>query len=340
MPAPTDFIIIGENVHTTRVLLRKNPRIRTEEGREGITFLDGDGESSLVIPEAVKRSQDYEEGRIKHVKIAVQAAMSDDEERTSVGQAYLRHLILQQERVGTDFLDVNVDEISIKTADQKAAMAWLALFVQSISRLPLSIDSSSMEVIEVGMAACDTDRERPMLNSASLERMGALTFAHQRDARVVVTAAGERGMPSDAAERVANASRMIEAAGAEGIPLSDIFVDPLIFPISVDKSFALHSLDAMRELRAKFGPEIHITGGFSNVSFGIPYRRAINDVFFKLAVEAGADSGIIDPVANNPERAWDIDSSSTAYRLAEDVLLGKDEHCRNYIRAWRKGEFS
>jgi 5-methyltetrahydrofolate--homocysteine methyltransferase len=334
------FIIIGENVHTTRVLTRKSPRLVVkEDGREGLAFTNADGRVHfLVIPETMKRSQDYQEGRIKHVKLAVQAAMGDDREQETAGQAYLRHLVQQQERAGTHFLDINVDEISIRSADQKAAMDWLARFVQSCTRLPLSIDSSNMAVIEAGMAACRDDRERPLLNSASLERKDALDIAHQMKARVIVTAAGERGMPSGVDDRVANASRMIEAARSKGIASSEIFVDPLIFPISVDKSFALHSLDAMRELRSQFGSEIHITGGFSNVSFGIPHRRAINDLFMKLAVAAGADSGIIDPVSNPPDRTDELDPASKPYRLAEDVLLGRDEHCRNYIRAWRKGE--
>ena len=80
-------------------------------------------------------------------------------------------------------------------------------------------------------------------------------------------------MPDGTEERVANASRMVEAALAKGIPLSDIYIDPLVFPISVDKVFGLHCLDAIRELRGKFGPDVHITGGMSNVSFGVPARK-------------------------------------------------------------------
>ena len=75
----------------------------------------------------------------------------------------------------------------------------------------------------------------------------------------------------------------------------------------------------------------------SNVSFGIPARRLMNTVFINLAVEAGADSGIIDPVMNPLSAVFAADRDSVPYRLAEDVLLGRDEHCMNYIRAWRKG---
>ena len=145
-------------------------------------------------------------------------------------------------------------------------------------------------------------------------------------------------MPSNTAERVANASLMVDAALDKGIARGDIHIDPLVFPISVDKEFGLHCLDAIRNLRAKYGPEIHITGGMSNVSFGIPGRKVVNDTFVILAVAAGADGGIIDPVLSSPNEIFTMDRESLGYRLAEDMLLGRDQHCKNYIRAWRKGE--
>ena len=76
----------------------------------------------------------------------------------------------------------------------------------------------------------------------------------------------------------------------------------------------------------------------SNVSFGIPARRIVNDVFLVMAVAAGADGGIVDPVASPPAKTFAADRDSVAYRLAQDLLEGRDEHCRHYIGAWRKGE--
>ena len=75
----------------------------------------------------------------------------------------------------------------------------------------------------------------------------------------------------------------------------------------------------------------------SNVSFGIPARKLMNTVFINLAVDAGADSGIIDPVMNPPAAVFTADRDSVPYRLAEDTLLGRDEFCADYIKAWRKG---
>src|ERR1035441_74318 len=109
-----------------------------------------------------------------------------------------------------------------------------------------------------------------MLNSASLERIAALELVARRKGAGGVPAAGEWGMPANTEERVANASRMVEASLAAGIELDRIFVDPLVFPIAVDGEYGRHCLDAIAEIRRRFGDEIHITGGMSNVSFGLP----------------------------------------------------------------------
>ncbi len=332
------FTVIGENIHTTRVFLRRGRHIvATGDGAEAVRFTDSEGrERFLPIPDAIKRTQDYDEGRVKHMTIAVQAAMGGDAELARLGATYLERQIQRQVDCGADYLDINVDEISVREKDQQDAMAWLVDFVQSRSPVPLCVDSSNSSTIEVGLKACGNSAGRALLNSASLERIDVLELVGTYHARVIVTAAGESGMPQNAEQRVANASRMVDAATARGIAMGDIFIDPLMFPISVDQSFGNHVFDAIRQLREKFGPEIHITGGFSNVSFGLPCRRLINDAFAVLAIEAGADSGIMDPVANGLERINSIDRTSVGYTHASTMLLGGDRDCRAYLKAYRK----
>jgi 5-methyltetrahydrofolate--homocysteine methyltransferase len=114
---------------------------------------------------------------------------------------------------------------------------------------------------------------KPMLNSASRERIEALDLAASHELPVVVTAAGGSGMPANAEERIENASYIVEAALAKGIPLQRLFVDALVFPISVDSQFVVQCLDAFRELRRRYSERIHLTGGLSNVSFGMPCRK-------------------------------------------------------------------
>ncbi len=335
-----EFIVIGENIHTTRVVLRKGKLVtKNPDGMEAVRYYDTQKKRRyLVIPEEVKRTQDYEEGRVKYVKIAVQAAMSGQEPDAGEGLAYLHRLVQRQVDAGADFLDLNVDEISLRLEEQKEAMQWLVRTVQQVCPVPLSVDSSNIETIRVGLEACDGRAGRTLLNSASLERLEALDIARRYDSRVVVTAAGESGMPQNDEERVSNASRMIGAALAKGIVIQDIYVDPLVFPISVDSEFGNHCFEAIRRLREKYGSKIHIAGGFSNISFGLPCRQLINDVFTILAVEAGSDSGIIDPVTSNPQHVFSLDRKAEPYRLAEDMLLGKDPLCKNFLRAYRKGE--
>lgn len=335
-----DFIIIGENIHATRVVLRNGKRVATTAaGIEAIVYSASDGATRhLAIPDEIKKSQDYEEGRVKHVKIAVKAAMSGREPEASEGLAYLGSLVRRQEQGGADYLDLNVDEISLRPQEQKDAMEWLVRTIQAMTTLPIAIDSSDVETIQRGMEACDRNAARPLLNSASLERIEALDLARRYNSPVIVTAAGEKGMPQNDDERVANASRMVDAALAKGIAARDIYIDPLVFPVSVDGEFGNHCLRAIRRLRERYGPQIHITGGLSNVSFGIPARTLLNDVFIVLATEAGADSGIIDPVSSPLERVFSIDRQSRAFQLAEDALLGRDRNCKNFLRAYRKGE--
>ena len=335
-----EFIIIGENVHTTRVVLRKGKLVTNNpDGVESVRYLDSRKKQRyLTIPEDVKKTQDYEEGRVKHVKIAVQAAMTGEGDEASEGLNYVHRLVQRQVDAGADFIDLNVDEISLRPQEQKEAMQWLVRTAQEMCPVPLSVDSSNVETIQAGLEAGDGRAGRMLLNSASLERLEALALAKQYVTQVIVTAAGGSGMPQDDAERINNASRMVDAALDRGIVVGNIFIDILIFPISVDSAFGIHAFDTIRQLRAKYGPEIHITGGFSNVSFGLPCRRIINDVFMCLAVEAGADSGIIDPVISRPSKVFSIDRESRAYQLAEDMLLGKDRFCKKFLRAYRKGE--
>jgi 5-methyltetrahydrofolate--homocysteine methyltransferase len=99
-------------------------------------------------------------------------------------------------------------------------------------------------------------------------------------------------------------------------------------------------LDAVRQLRARYGPDLHITGGISNVSFGMPARRLISDVFLDLCVQAGQDSGIVDPAAADIPGALAPDRDSERYRLARDLLTGVDLFGVEFLDAYRSGKLT
>jgi 5-methyltetrahydrofolate--homocysteine methyltransferase len=147
-------------------------------------------------------------------------------------------------------------------------------------------------------------------------------------------------MPTGTEERMVRAVAIVEMALAAGLPLPALYVDPLIIPIGVDAEAGLAYLDAVRQLRERYGPDLHITGGISNVSFGMPARRLISDVFLDLCVQAGLDSGIVDPVAANVTRALAPDRASEPYRLAADLLRGVDAFGVEFIEAFRSGKLS
>ncbi len=337
-----EFAIIGENVHTTRVFLQKGKRIGpNESGEESVLYKNANGESAyLKIPDHFKSTQVYKEGRVKHFMIAIQNGISGTVSEQKAGEEYILAEIRRQERYGSTFLDLNVDEISHRIEVQKKAMEWLVQFYCSVAVIPPSIDSSSIEILQVGLEQyekCGRPQGNPMINSASLERIEALDFVNRYDAHVIVTAAAIDGMPSNAQQRIDNASEMIEHCLDKDIALGRIHADLLLFPISVDQEFGNHYLDAVRGMRDRFGKEIRITGGLSNVSFGLPMRRLINETFISLAMEAGIDSGIINPVENRIDRVRSLDMSSQRVKMAQDMLLGKDEFCMQYISAYREG---
>lgn len=337
--SPQDFIIIGENIHATRAFQRSGRRVVTlPDGSEAIPFKGPDSQQRyLKVPESYKSSQHYQDGQIKHMLIAIRKGLSNDPAEQAEGTAYVQQEALRQVAAGAHFLDLNVDELSFRTELGKKAMEWLVRTVQAVSTVPLSIDSSNVQVIAAGLAAYDGRAGRPLVNSVALERLETLDLVKEHNARVVVTAAGREGMPQDADERVKNVGEVMEATLSRDIPRGDIFIDALVFPISVSPQYGLHYLDAVRQIRQTYGPEVHITGGISNVSFGLPRRQLINYTFMCLGMEAGLDSGIIDPIQNRVSEAFSLDQESEPVRLARDMLTGKDEYCVSYIQAWRQG---
>ena len=222
----------------------------------------------------------------------------------------------------------------------KGSMKWLIGFYSSVASIPPSIDSSSVDIIREGLNEYKSNNQPqgvPMINSASLERLSVLDDVSQNNTFVMITAAGFDSMPEDDEERLSNVSKMILECDKRDIPLSKIHVDPLLFPISVDKRFGNHFLDSIRGIRKKFGQEIHISGGMSNVSFGLPERKLINDTLIKLSIDAGANSGIVNPLESDIQKIQNMDLDSGPVKIASDMLLGNDEYCMNFISQFREG---
>ncbi len=338
--SPDQFTVIGENIHATRVLLRNGRRATTlDDGTEVVPFKGSSGEQRyLTVPDSFKETQPYEQGQIKHFMIAMQKGIGDDPTEQEEGRAYIHYEVRRQARAGADYLDINVDEISPYVDIQKQAMRWSVETVQEVSAIPPCIDSSLSEIIGEGLEAYDGKAGRPLVNSVAFERLDVLDMAIDHNARIKVMATSIDGIPTDEVERVQNVKGILEHVLARDVALSDIIVDAIVLLVSVDAQYVNHYLDAVRSIRELYGNEIHIGGGLSNVSFGLPSRKLVNDTFIYLGLEAGIDSGIIDPIQSKLPAIFDLDVESERVKFAMDMLLGKDDFCMNYIQAFRDGK--
>ena len=334
------FIIVGENIHATRVLRLNGKRIEeNNKGEKGVIFSDSNGQKMLLeIPEHFYETQPFQQGNVKHLMVAIWKGIHGSSKEQQQAISYIKYQVDRQINAGSNFLDLNVDEVSYNLDEQIVSMKWLVNVVEKLSTIPPSIDSSNSQIIEAGLQEYSGKQGSPMINSVALERLETINLVKQFDTHVIITAASKDGMPDNDIERVENVTELMKKVDELSISYERVHVDPLVFPISVSPSYGPHFLDAVKTIRQKFGDEIHISGGLSNVSFGLPKRKLVNDVFIHLCLQNGIDSGIIDPVQTNIRNVFKIDTSTKGFKVTSEMLLGKDDFCMNYLDAYRAGD--
>lgn len=332
------LIVVGENIHCTRVYKVGGNFVKPHGEGHAVVYGSKADTRFLPIPKHFLETADWTAGKVKHCAVAVWQGLYGDEAGKAAAVDYLQYLALRQEAADASFLDVNVDEFSTDIAERCRAIKWVAGVVQATGKLPLSIDSSNPAILRAGLEACDPKRGRPMVNSVSLERQESIKVAAEFKAVVIASAAGEKDLPSDTAQRLANISRLMPMLSASGIKGASIYVDPLVFPIATDSNNAQSFIEAVAAIRKTYGPDIHITGGLSNVSFGMPARKLINQVFTWMAVDAGGDSGILDPLQMNAKILSGVDTASESFKLAKALLTGEDMFGVEFITAHREGK--
>jgi 5-methyltetrahydrofolate--homocysteine methyltransferase len=236
---------------------------------------------------------------------------------------FIESLARRQAEAGAHWLDVNAGTHPDREPDD---LVWLVEVVQGVVDTPLCLDSANARALA---AALPITRGTPMINSITGEPTrldGILPLVLESGGPVIALALDARGVPSGVEDRMAVIRRLLAATHDAGIPDDRVFVDPLVLTIGTNTQSALIALDTIRITRAEF-PEAHISTGLSNVSFGLPARGLINRAYLTLAVSAGLDTAILDP----------LDRDLQAALLATELLLGQDRHCLNYTRAFRAG---
>jgi 5-methyltetrahydrofolate--homocysteine methyltransferase len=227
---------------------------------------------------------------------------------------------LAQVAAGAHMLDVNA---GIPLADEPAILAKTIQLVQSLTDLPLSIDSSIVEALEAGLAVY---QGKALLNSvtgeeAQLERV--MPLVKKYGAAVVAISNDETGISEDPDVRFAVAKRIVERAADYGIPREDIVVDPLLMPIGAMRTAGRQVFRILGRLRDEL--KVNSTCGASNVSFGLPNREGINGAYLAMAMASGLTSAITNPIASGVKHAV----------MAADVLLGNDQDASRWIRTFR-----
>lgn len=227
---------------------------------------------------------------------------------------------LAQVEAGAHMLDVNA---GIPLADEPRILAEAIQLVQSITDVPLSIDSSIVEALEAGLAVY---QGKALVNSVTgedevLERVLPLVAKHK--AAVVAISNDETGISEDPDVRFAVAKKIVERAADYGIPFSDVVVDPLVMPIGAINTAGVQVMALVRRLRDEL--KVNTTCGASNVSFGLPNRHNITGTFLAMAIGAGMTSAIMNPLHAEVKTAI----------MAADVLNGQDENCAAWIAANR-----
>lgn len=231
----------------------------------------------------------------------------------------------QQVSGGADVLDVNM---GVPLTDEPALLGRAITMIQSLTDLPICIDSSIIEALQVGL---ETYQGKALVNSVTGEddRMDlVLPLIKKHGAAIIALPNDETGIPATVAERMAITEKIVRKVEKYGISLDDLLIDPLAMPVGADPDSVKITLETIHSIREKWG--LNMTLGASNVSFGLPYRHAINAAFLPAAMSHGLTSAVMD--ARTPIIVEAV--------RAADLLLGLDQWGSNWISRFRSLEAS
>ncbi|MDR1050636.1 MAG: dihydropteroate synthase [Deltaproteobacteria bacterium] len=242
---------------------------------------------------------------------------------------YIKELASGQFKAGAFYLDVNAGTLPSKEPED---LLWLIETThQAAPEAVVCLDSANPEALSAGLERVSSyNPSKIMINSLSGERKrieGVLPLAAKYKTELVVLALNDQGIPASAEGRLDIVRELVGLCRQNGLPDEGLFIDPLVMTVSANNQAGLVTLDTIKAVKAEF-PKAHLTCGHSNISFGMPFRSAVNQSFMALTIYAGLDSAITDPENRDLKAAV----------LATEVLLGRDRHCQKFNRAFRSGQ--
>ena len=262
----------------------------------------------LVVGELINASR-------KAIAVAIEAQNEEE----------IKKVASDQVQAGADFVDVNAGVFVGKEADY---LQWLVKTVQYEVDASCCIDSPDPVAIEKALAV---HKGTAMINSISLEKEryeALLPLVAGTDLKIVALCMSDEGMPETCEERVKIADKLINSLVGKNVPIENIYVDPLVQPVSTNGDFGVEFLNAVEKIMTGF-PGVHTMCGLSNISYGLPLRKHLNQNFAVMAVARGLDGLIINP----------LDKQMMANIIAAETLAGRDNYCMNYLKAYRDNRF-
>ena len=238
----------------------------------------------------------------------------------------IKNLAVTQTDAGATYLDVNA---GMFIDDEPKRMQWLIETIQSVVKTPLCIDSPRVSAIEAG---CQFNKNgKPIINSLTDEKErydSILPIVLKYNTGIIALCMDDNGMPEDAEGRIKIGERLIEKMTKAGVKHEDIYIDPLVRPIGTGSHYGMAAIETIRTIKKNY-PNVHIACGLSNVSFGLPNRKLINQTFLVAAMAAGMDGAILDP----------LDKKLMAFVYSSEALTGADDFCVTYLEKYREGMF-
>ena len=262
----------------------------------------------IIIGELINASR-------KAIKAAIEA-----QDAAAIGK-----VARDQAEAGADYIDVNA---GIFVGKEPEYLRWLVETVQQATDKPCAIDSPDPAAIEAALAV---HKGTPLINSISLEKARydkLMPIIAGTDMKVVALCMSDAGMPQTVDDRMKIADTLVGGLVKNKVKIENIFVDPLVQPLSVDKTFGVEFINTIERIVAAY-PGIHTACGLSNISYGLPARQFMNRTFMTMAIAKGLDGAIINP----------LDGRMMATIIAAEALAGRDNFCMNYLKAFRAGMF-
>jgi cobalamin-dependent methionine synthase I len=250
---------------------------------------------------------------------AIAAAIENQDE------AAIKTVASEQIENGADYIDVNAGVFVGKEVDY---LKWLVKIVQTEVDAPCSIDSPDPKAIEAALAV---HKGTAMINSISLEKERyetLLPIVAGTDLKVVALCMSDAGMPETVDDRLDIADKLINGLLQKNVAPENIYVDPLVQPVATNSRYGIEFLRAIAGIMTRF-KGVHTLCGLSNISFGLPERKFLNQTFMVMAIAMGLDGAIVNP----------LDRKMMANIIAAEALLGKDDYCANYLQAFRAKKF-